>query len=81
QDSQILYDRNPKERVQKVAPYLTLDSDPYPTVVDGRIKWVIDGYTTSANYPYSWSVWLSRAFNDSNTPSPNYSIDNINYIR
>jgi uncharacterized membrane protein (UPF0182 family) len=81
QDSQILYDRNPKERVQKVAPYLTLDSDPYPTVVDGRIKWVIDGYTTSANYPYSSSVSLSRAINDSNTPSPNYAIDNINYIR
>lgn len=81
QDSQILYDRNPKERVQKVAPYLTLDSDPYPTVVDGRIKWVIDGYTTSANYPYSSSVSLSRAITDSNTPSPTYSLDNINYIR
>ncbi len=67
EDSQILYDRNPKDRVQKVAPYLTLDSDPYPTVVDGRIKWVIDGYTTSANYPYSSSVSLSRAINDSNT--------------
>ncbi len=81
QDSQILYDRNPKDRVQKVAPYLTLDSDPYPTVVDGRIKWVIDGYTTSANYPYSSSVSLSRAITDSNTPSPTYSLDNINYIR
>ncbi|WP_396643792.1 UPF0182 family protein [Microbacterium sp.] len=80
-DSQILYDRNPKDRVQKVAPYLTLDSDPYPTVVDGRIKWVIDGYTTSANYPYSSSVSLSRAIADSNTPSPTYSLDNINYIR
>jgi uncharacterized membrane protein (UPF0182 family) len=81
QDSQILYDRSPKERVQKVAPYLTLDSDPYPTVVDGRIKWVVDGYTTSANYPYSSSVSLSRAITDSNTPSPNYALDNINYIR
>ncbi len=49
----------PKQRVQKLAPYLTLDSDPYPTVVDGSIKWVIDGYTTSANYPYSSGVSLS----------------------
>ncbi len=81
EDSQILYDRNPKDRVQKVAPYLTLDSDPYPTVVDGRIQWVIDGYTTSANYPYSTGVSLSRAIADSNTPSPTYSLDNINYIR
>ena len=42
--------------MQKVAPYLTLDSDPYPAVVDGRIVWIVDGYTTSANYPYSAAV-------------------------
>ena len=44
-DSQILYDRDPIERVQKVAPYLTLDTDTYPSVVDGRIVWIVDGYT------------------------------------
>ena len=80
-DSQILYDRKPQTRVQKVAPYLTLDSDPYPTVVDGRIKWVIDGYTTSANYPYSTGVSLSRAIADSSNPQPTYQLDDINYIR
>lgn len=80
-ESQILYDRDPAQRVQKVAPYLTLDSDPYPTVVDGRIKWVIDGYTTSANYPYSSSVSLSQAIADSNNPAPTYALDDINYIR
>lgn len=80
-ESQILYDRTPAERVQKVAPYLTLDSDPYPTVVDGRVKWVVDGYTTSANYPYSSSVSLSRAIADSNNPAPTYALDDINYIR
>ena len=35
-ESQILYDRDPRERVEKVAPFLTLDGDPYPAVVDGR---------------------------------------------
>jgi uncharacterized protein len=80
-DSQILYDRDPKERVEKVAPYLTLDSDPYPTVVDGRIKWVLDGYTTSANYPYSSGVSLSEAIADSTNTSPRYALDQINYIR
>ncbi|KAA9154258.1 UPF0182 family protein [Microbacterium lushaniae] len=80
-DSQILYDRDPRERVAKVAPYLTLDSDPYPTVVDGRIKWVIDGYTTSANYPYSSGVSLSQAIADSNNVAPRYALDEINYIR
>ncbi|GAA5150884.1 UPF0182 family protein [Microbacterium pseudoresistens] len=81
EDSQILYDRNPKLRVQKVAPYLTLDNDPYPSVVDGRIVWIIDGYTTSSTYPYSTSVNLPRAINDANTAAPTFVTDDINYIR
>ena len=44
-NSKVLYDREPGERVEKVAPWLTLDSDPYPAVVDGRIQWILDGYT------------------------------------
>jgi uncharacterized membrane protein (UPF0182 family) len=80
-DSQILYDRDPITRVQKVAPYLTLDSDPYPTVVDGRIKWVVDAYTTSATYPYSTAVSLSDAIADTETPEQPFALDNINYMR
>ena len=45
--SKILYERNPRDRVAKVAPWLTLDGDPYPAIVDGKITWIIDGYTTS----------------------------------
>ena len=52
-ESQILYDRAPRERVQSVAPYLTVDSNAYPAVVDGRVKWIVDGYTTSQYFPYS----------------------------
>lgn len=52
-DSRVLYHRTVTERVRKVAPYLQLDGDPYPVVHDDRVKWVVDGYTTSANYPYS----------------------------
>ena len=80
-DSQILYDRDPATRVQKVAPYLTIDSDPYPSVVDGRIVWIVDGYTTSASYPYSTGVSLSEAIADSNNPAPSLAFDDINYIR
>ena len=80
-DSQILYDRDPIKRVQKVAPYLTLDSQAYPTVVDGRVKWVIDGYTTSDQYPYSHVGSLSDAIADTETPKPAYAFDDINYIR
>ncbi|MEE1296850.1 MAG: UPF0182 family protein [Bifidobacterium sp.] len=68
-DSQILYDRSPKERVAKVAPYLTLDGRVYPAVVDGRVKWIIDGYTTSDQYPYSQMTDLASATEDSTTVS------------
>ncbi|GAA3650759.1 UPF0182 family protein [Microbacterium marinilacus] len=80
-DSQILYDRDPATRVQKTAPYLTIDSDPYPSVVDGRIVWIVDAYTTSSTYPYSTGVSLSSAISDSTNPQPSLRIDDINYIR
>ena len=40
-------------RVAKVAPWLTTDGDPYPVVVNGRVKWIVDAYTTTNAYPYS----------------------------
>ena len=61
--------RPDRPRVQKVAPYLTLDSDPYPAVVDGRVVWIVDGYTTTANYPYSRVEQLSSAIADTYTPA------------
>lgn len=79
--SQILYDRNPLDRVSKVAPYLTLDTDTYPAVVDGRIVWIVDGYTTTAGYPYSSVQQLSSAIADTYTPAPDFPLDDVNYIR
>ena len=79
--SQILYDRNPSVRVQKVAPYLTLDSDPYPAIVDGRVVWIIDAYTTSNNYPYSTPVQVSEAIADTYRPAPQIAFDTVNYMR
>jgi len=80
-NSQILYDRDPKTRVQKVAPYLTLDSDPYPAVVDGKVVWIVDGYTTTADYPYSRVEQLSNTIVDTYTAQPGYALDDVNYIR
>ena len=51
ENSSVLYNRNPRQRVEKVAPWLTIDGDPYPVVVDGKIEWVLDGYTTTDRYP------------------------------
>ncbi|MEL7314201.1 MAG: UPF0182 family protein [Cyanobacteria bacterium J06559_3] len=52
-ESRLHYHRNIVERAQQVAPFLVYDSDPYIAVIDGRLKWIIDGYTTSDRYPYS----------------------------
>ena len=79
--SQILYDRSPKDRVAAVAPYLTLDSDVYPAIVDGKIVWIVDGYTTGTAYPYSQTETLSEAIADTYTPAPGFAVDDINYIR
>lgn len=65
--SRILYDRSPRERVQKVAPWLTVDGDTYPAIVDGRIKWIVDGYTMSKNYPYSQRKGFEDATSDTLT--------------
>ena len=65
--SKILYERNPRDRVAKVAPWLTLDGDPYPAIVDGKITWIIDGYTTSAGFPYARKTVLSSATSDALT--------------
>jgi uncharacterized membrane protein (UPF0182 family) len=83
-ESKILFNRNPRERVAKVAPWLTLDGDPYPAVIDGKILWIIDGYTTSAGYPNSRVVNLANT-GDALTSRANAvsSLDdrNVNYIR
>ncbi|MEV1130311.1 UPF0182 family protein [Agromyces sp. NPDC049794] len=80
-ESQILYDRDPIDRVRKVAPYLTLDSDTYPSVVDDRIVWIVDGYTLTDQYPYSNKVSMSEAIADSEGLPTALPFDEVNYIR
>jgi uncharacterized membrane protein (UPF0182 family) len=80
-NSKIMYNRDPRDRVSKVAPWLTVDGDPYPAVVDGRIQWIIDGYTTLNNYPYAQQTQLGEATNDSLTGVAKQANSSINYIR
>ncbi len=83
-NSKILYDRSPRERVQKVAPWLTLDSDALPAVVDGKIVWILDGYTTSDKYPLSEKKSLQEMTSDAINPRSAYATlptDQINYMR
>lgn len=66
-ESRVLYYRTIGERVAKIAPFLTFDRDPYIVIVDGKVYWIADAYTTSDRYPYSEPVRLSGG--------------NVNYIR
>jgi len=66
--TEMLYRRNIVERVSEIAPFLSLDGDPYIVVSDGRLYWIIDAYTTGDTYPYSQSVTFQ-------------GLDDINYIR
>ena len=52
-DSKILYIRDISERVSKIAPFLTLDGDPYITIANGKLIWIFDAYTQTEYYPYS----------------------------
>ena len=65
--ARIIYDRDPRQRVLKVAPFLKVDNDPYPAVVDGHIVWILDGYTTMSNYPYSEKEQLGNLTANSDT--------------
>ncbi|MBI3945787.1 MAG: UPF0182 family protein [Armatimonadetes bacterium] len=56
ENSRILFARNIRERVQRIAPFLRLDGDPYPVVRNGGIVWILDAYTTTRWYPYSRQV-------------------------
>ncbi len=82
-ESQLLYNRNVRDRVQDVAPFLTIEADPYPAVVDGEIVWIVDGYTTTNDFPYSDRVNLAEATNDtySGQGVANQAAEEVNYIR
>ena len=65
ENSKILFNRDPAERVKQVAPWLTTDSSVYPAIVNKKMLWIVDGYTTLDNYPYSELTSLSSATADS----------------
>ncbi|MEU8814428.1 UPF0182 family protein [Actinoplanes sp. NPDC048796] len=82
-ESRLMYIRDPRSRVEKVAPFLTIDGDPYPAVVDGRITWILDGYTTAATYPYSQKINLANETRDELTGQGQFALarDDVNYMR
>lgn len=82
-NSKILFNRDPSERVEAVAPWLTTDNGVYPAIVNKRMVWIVDGYTTLDNYPYSELTSLSSATIDSNEVAVNRLLPDkqVSYIR
>lgn len=74
-DSQMLFHRSVRERVEKLAPFLSYDGDPYPVAVNGRVSWVVDAYSTSSRYPYGQRIGSVQLTNGSGVPR------SANYIR
>jgi uncharacterized protein len=79
-DSRLMFNRDVRERVERAAPFLQWDGDPYAVVVDGQIKYVRDGYTVSNNYPYAQRIDLGDASRRSELGSR--GVESIgNYVR
>jgi len=84
ENSKILYVRDPRKRVEKVAPWLLVDQDPYPAVVDGRVKWILDGYTSTDRYPNAERRSFKDMTSDALAPTTSYvtlPTDQVNYMR
>jgi uncharacterized protein len=84
ENSKILYDREPKEMVKKVAPWLQVDGDAYPAMIDGKIQWIVDAYTTTDRYPSSDLESLDTMLDDTlgqNSQLQALPTDEINYMR
>lgn len=74
-ESQFLWVRSIRDRVQKLAPFLSYDGDPYPVAIDGRVVWVIDAYSTTDRYPYGQRIGSVQLTQASGVPR------DANYIR
>ncbi len=79
-DSRVLIFRNVAARIRKPAPFLSYDGDPYAAVVDGRLVWIQDAYTTTNMYPYSRSVGLGTVTNGNLSGSANYIRNSVKVV-
>jgi uncharacterized membrane protein (UPF0182 family) len=73
--SRIMFVRDPVAMARKAAPFLTFDHDPYAVINNGHIDWIVDGYTTTANYPYAQNASSQQVAVGSNLPG------SYNYVR
>lgn len=79
-DSRIIFLRQVYNRVAQVAPFLTIDADPYVAVAGGRPVWILDGYTTSSMYPYSQVAPFGGGKRTFVAGSGNYIRDAVKFV-
>lgn len=75
-DSKILYQRDIRQRAEALAPFLSFDADPYVVILEGRMQYILDAYTTAATYPYA-----QRAETGALPPGSGLQNRDFNYIR
>ena len=86
-ESRIMFYRRVQERVQRLAPFLVFDEDPYIAAVDGRLKWIVDAYTHSSYYPYSQAFDSREYLGYRNGTQARggertvHRLDGVNYVR
>jgi uncharacterized membrane protein (UPF0182 family) len=73
--SRIMFIRDPVTMAQTAAPFLTFDHNPYAVINNGHIDWIVDGYTTTANYAYSQNANTQQVAIGSSLPG------SYNYVR
>ena len=78
--SRIMIYRALRTRVEQAVPFLTLDHDPYAAVIDGRVQWIWDAYTTSAQYPYSQETDLAVPTDGGMTGTANYIRNSVKVV-
>ena len=74
-ESRLMWVRNIKDRVEKIAPFFRYDADPYPAVVDGKVVWILDAFTTTSRYPNAQTANVSQLTSGSGLNA------SFNYVR
>jgi uncharacterized membrane protein (UPF0182 family) len=68
------------DRIQRIAPFVQLDADPYIAIIDGRLKWIVDGYTSTAMFPYSQRINFGALTDNSVTGIGNYIRNSVKFV-
>lgn len=80
-ESQMLWVRGVNDRLQKLAPFLSYDADPYPVAHNGRVNWIVDAYTTTSRYPYAESIGdVARSSASGLASSDNYVRNSVKVV-